>query len=185
MADLAVVDLDPATQFRQLYEREYSPVYRSVYAMVLDSAEAEDLTQETFVRAYKARDRYKPTGPPGAWLHRIAVNVAISHLRRRKLSRMLPVRIFTPPDTGEYDRSDAKSVVEKALASLTPKLRAAVALHYYHGFTRDEIAQVLGIPSGTVASRMAKAMSIMRGAIELSDQVSAPVRSRGEGVQHS
>lgn len=182
MPDPGVDELDPSTEFRQLYEREYTSVYRSIYSMVLDSAEAEDLAQETFVRAYKARERYKPTGPPGAWLHRIAVNVAISHLRRRKLSRLLPVRIFTPPDTGEYDRSDAKSVVEKALASLTPKLRAAVALHYYQGYTRDEIAQVLRIPSGTVASRMAKAMSIMRGTLDMSDQVAAAGRSRGEGV---
>src|SRR5712691_2903957 len=81
-------DLDPATQFPVLFEREYMNVFRTVRAMVLNDMEAEDLTQEAFTRAYRARLRYRPTAPPGAWLHRIAVNTAISHLRRRKLSRL-------------------------------------------------------------------------------------------------
>ena len=59
--------LDPKTQFRQLYDQEFQSVYRSIRAVVLDSAAAEDLTQETFVRAYRARHRYTPTAPPGAW----------------------------------------------------------------------------------------------------------------------
>src|SRR6184192_1905532 len=63
--------LDPKTQFRQLYDQEFHSVFRSIRAVVLDSAAAEDLTQETFVRAYRARNRYTPTAPPGAWLRRI------------------------------------------------------------------------------------------------------------------
>ena len=63
-------ELNPATQFRQLYDQEYRSVYRSIRAVVLDASAAEDLTQETFVRAYRARDRYTPTAPPGAWLRR-------------------------------------------------------------------------------------------------------------------
>jgi RNA polymerase sigma-70 factor, ECF subfamily len=154
--------LDPVTHFRELYEREYQAVYRSVRAIVLDSVAAEDLTQEAFVKAYRARHGYKPTAPVGAWLHRIAVNTAISHLRRQKLARLLPVRLYTPPHNTEYDEADARSVVEQALADLSPKLRAVVALHYFQGYTRDEIAAALGIPSGTVASRLAKAVATMR-----------------------
>ena len=67
--------LDPKTQFRQLYDQEFTSVYRAIRAVVLDSAAAEDLTQETFVRAYRARNRYTPTAPPGAWLRRIGVNL--------------------------------------------------------------------------------------------------------------
>ena len=63
-------ELNPATQFHELYDQEYRSVYRSIRAVVLDAAAAEDLTQETFVRAYRARDRYTPTAPPGAWLRR-------------------------------------------------------------------------------------------------------------------
>ncbi len=154
--------LDPVTQFRELYEREYTNVYRSVRAIVLDPGAAEDLTQEAFVKAYRARHGYKPTAPVGAWLHRIAVNTAISYLRRQKLARVLPVRLYTPATGSEYDEADARSVVEQALAELSPKLRAVVALHYFQGYTRDEIAAALGIPSGTVASRLAKAVATMR-----------------------
>src|SRR5438045_8581890 len=104
--------LNPVTQFRDLYEREYAAVYRSVRAIVLDPRAAEDLTQEAFVKAYRARHGYKPTAPVGAWLHRIAVNTAISHLRRQKLSRLLPVRLYTPPHTHDYHRAHARRVDE-------------------------------------------------------------------------
>jgi RNA polymerase sigma-70 factor, ECF subfamily len=174
-------ELDPKTEFRQLYDREFHSVYRSIRAVVLDSAAAEDLTQETFVRAYRARDRYTPTAPPGAWLRRIGINLAISYLRRQKLARFLPARLYMAPDRRDYDRAEARDVVEKALAMLSPKLRAAVVLHYYEGLTREEIAAVLGVPAGTVASRIAKAVAIMRKAIG-SDQQAEIARSSSEGA---
>src|SRR5207302_4229699 len=125
-------NLAPATQFPQLYEREYASVYRTVRAMVLDPQDAEDLTQEAFARAYRARLGYRPTAPPGAWLHRIAVNTAISHLRRRRLTRLLPLRLYQAPDERDYARSEARTLIEGALGELSPKLRAAVALHYFN-----------------------------------------------------
>ena len=173
--------LDPKTQFRQLYDQEYLSVYRSIRAVVLDSAAAEDLTQETFVRAYRARSRYTPTAPPGAWLRRIGINLAISYLRRQKLARFLPARLYMAPDRRDYDRAEARDVVEKAMAVLSPKLRAAVVLHYYEGLTREEIAEVLGVPAGTVASRIAKAVAIMRKTMG-NDQPGDTARSSSEGA---
>src|SRR5215470_12376945 len=154
-------DLNPATQFPLLFEQEYLNVFRTIRAMVLNDQEAEDLTQESFTRAYGARLRYQPTAPPGAWLHRIAVNTTISHLRRQKLARILPMRLYQAPDDGGYSRSEARTMVEAALAELSPKLRAAVYLHFYLGYSREEVAHALDIPSGTVASRIAKAMIVM------------------------
>jgi RNA polymerase sigma-70 factor, ECF subfamily len=176
--------LDPRTEFRQLYDQQFSAVYRAIRAVVLDSAAAEDLTQETFVRAYRARNRYKPTAPPGAWLRRIGINLAISHLRRQKLARFLPARLYVPPDRRDYDRAEARNVVEGALAALSPKLRAAIVLHYYEGLTREEIAEVLGVPAGTVASRIAKAVAIMRRTMGSgkSDHQRETERSRSEGA---
>jgi RNA polymerase sigma-70 factor, ECF subfamily len=173
--------LDPKTEFRQLYDQEYLSVYRAIRAVVLDSAAAEDLTQETFVRAYRARNRYTPTAPPGAWLRRIGINLAISYLRRQKLARFLPARLYVAPDRRDYDRAEARDVVGKALAQLSPKLRAAVILHYYEGLTREEIADVLQVPAGTVASRIAKAVAIMRKTMG-SDQQFKPERSSSEGA---
>jgi RNA polymerase sigma-70 factor (ECF subfamily) len=174
-------ELDPATEFRELYDQQYTSLYRSIRAVVLDGAAAEDLTQEAFVRAYRARHRYNPTAPPGAWLRRIGINLAISYLRRQKLARFLPARLYIAPDRREYDRAEARNVVTKALGTLSPKLRAAIVLHYYDGLTREEIASVLGVPAGTVASRIAKAVAIMRKSIG-SDQDLGPERSTSEGA---
>lgn len=174
-------ELDPKTQFRELYDKEYVSVYRAIRGVVLDSAAAEDLTQETFVRAYRARHRYTPTAPPGAWLRRIGINLAISHLRRQKLARFLPAKLYVAPDRRDYDRAEARDVVSKALAELSPKLRAAIVLHYYEGLTREEIADVLGVPAGTVASRIAKAVAIMRRSMG-SDQQKDSTRSSSEGA---
>ncbi|MDQ6772573.1 MAG: RNA polymerase sigma factor [Candidatus Dormibacteraeota bacterium] len=170
-------ELDPATQFPLLYQREYGAVFRTIRAIVLNPQEAEDLTQDSFARAYRARDRYQPTAPPGAWLHRIAVNTALSHLRRRRLARLLPLRLYEAPDDREYTRSEARGICEEALAALPAHLRATVVLQYFHDYSREEVAHILGIPSGTVASRMAKAMSIMRRQVR-GDPIPAPARSQ-------
>ena len=170
-------ELDPATQFRELYEREYRSVYRTIRAMIFDPSLAEDLSQEVFVRAYRSRDRYRPTGPAGAWLHRIAVNVTISHLRREKLSRLLAPKLLLGPGSGGYEQVEAKTLLEKGMARLSPKVRAAVVLHYFHGYTREEVGRILGIPSGTVASRIAKAMVVMRDALVENEQIVIPARS--------
>jgi RNA polymerase sigma-70 factor (ECF subfamily) len=170
--------LDPATQFPLLYEQEYTNVYRTVRAIVLDTNEAEDLTQESFARAYRARYRYQPTAPPSAWLHRIAVNVAISHLRRRRLARFLPIKVELGADDREIARAEARSAVDEAMAELSPKLRAAVVLQYFHDYSREEIAQILEIPAGTVASRIAKAMAQMRQRMAQGDQHGRPLRSK-------
>jgi len=85
------------------------------------------------------------------------------------------------PSSLRYDRAEARDVVEKALTALSPKLRAAVVLHYYEGLTREEIAEVLGVPAGTVASRIAKAVAIMRKTMG-SDQQTDTERSSSEGA---
>src|SRR3989442_6653377 len=130
------VQLNPKTEFRQLYDQEFASVYRSIRAVVLDSAAGEDLTQETFVRAYRARHRYTPTAPPGAWLRRIGINLAISHLRRQKLARYLPARLDVAPDRLDFDRAVARDVVTIALTDLSPQLRAAVNLLLIDGLYR-------------------------------------------------
>jgi len=81
------------------------------------------------------------------------------------------------PGSGGYERVEAKTLLDRALAKLSPKVRAAVILHYYHGYTRDEVARILGIPSGTVASRIAKAMSVMREELVGSEQMVIEARS--------
>ncbi len=165
--------LDPQSQFPLLYEHEYQSVFRTIRAMVLDQSDAEDLTQECFARAYRARSGYKPEAPPSAWLHRIAVNTAISHLRRRRLARFLPLKAEQSTDDRDLSRIENRSLVELAMADLSPKLRAAVVLQYFEDRPREEIAEILGVPPGTVASRLANAMAQMRARIAELEQTRA------------
>jgi RNA polymerase sigma factor (sigma-70 family) len=170
--------LDPQSQFPLLYEREYQSVFRTIRAMVLDQSDAEDLTQECFARAYRARRGYKPDAPPSAWLHRIAVNTAISHLRRRRLAKFLPLKVEQSGDDQDLRRVEERSLVEQAMADLSPKLRAAVVLQYFEDRPREEIAKILGVPPGTVASRVANAMAQMRARIAELEQNRTPAGSR-------
>jgi RNA polymerase sigma-70 factor (ECF subfamily) len=164
-------EVDPASDFDLLYEQFRLQVYRAIRGIVLDSAAAEDLTQETFERAYKARGDLRQGGSPGGWLHRIAVNLAISYLRRQRLARLVLPRLYVPHHT-PHEQVEARTLAVRALAALSPKLRAVVVLSFYARLTREEIARILKVPPGTVASRQSSAMEIMRKALaETSDQV--------------
>jgi RNA polymerase sigma-70 factor (ECF subfamily) len=91
------------------------------------------------------------------------------------------MRLYQAPEDRDYSRSEARTVVDSALTELSPKLRAAVHLHFYLGYSREEVAHVLGIPSGTVASRIAKAMTIMRRRLGPGDAVTAGEQIAGPG----
>ena len=169
---------DPVTEFEQLYERFRLPVYRAIRGIVLDAAAAEDLTQETFERAYKSREDYRGGSSPGAWLHRIAVNTAISYLRRQRVAKLLIPRLYVPGTSAQEEVED-RSQAERALAVLSPKLRAVVVLSFYARLSRDEIARTLHIPPGTVASRLGAALEAMRKALTEIDQEGIPERQGG------
>lgn len=152
-----------------LYEQYRVRMFRAIAGVVFDDAAAEDLTQETFERAWRSRASYRG-GPDevGAWLYRIAMNTAMSWLRRQRLARLLPTRLFFRADGGTEDmeRVENRQLVDLALSALSPKLRVVVVLTYYSGLTRQEVARAIGVPSGTVASRLAMAQQVMRSALE-------------------
>ena len=168
------------SDFDAIYEHYHVRIYRAVYGVVLDEATAEDLTQETFERAYRTRSEYRGGAPVGAWLHRIAMNLAISHVRRQGLAHQLPFRLFTRSDSSVFDRVEDRTLTERALAALRPRQRAVVVLHYYSEMTRDEIAAVLGVPEGTVASRLANGMKVMRRTL---DRAGRELAAGGSGEQ--
>jgi len=153
--------LDPARDFAAVYEACYQAVYRTVRGVVLDAHVAEDVTQDAFLKAYRARDRYQPTGRVEAWLCTIAAREAISRLRwttlqRRLLDRGRRQAEESAPAAGLAERLD------ELLAVLSPRQRALVVLHFLHGYRYREIAVMLRIPEGTVASRLSQAMALMR-----------------------
>jgi RNA polymerase sigma-70 factor (ECF subfamily) len=154
------VEPDPRSDFAAVYEAHYRAVYRAVRGVVLDPELAEDVTQDAFLKAYRARQRYRPTGSVEAWLCTIGVREAISRQRwsalQRRLLEATGRAMAVPPGAGTAELLDA------LLSTLSPRARAVVVLHFLHGYRHREIADMLRIPQGTVASRLSTAMARMR-----------------------
>src|SRR5260221_2486631 len=154
--------------FERLYEKSYGRILGTLTAMLGDRAAAEDCAQDAFERAYKKWATWKPIAPAEAWVHRIAINAAVSYQRQMRLREVGEVirRIGRPglaPDPHELvEHRDLTA----ALAKLPPKQAAAIVLRHYHGYTNRAIAQALGIPERTVASRLAVAKERLRGMLK-------------------
>lgn len=150
--------------FETLYLTSYGKIVGTLTAMLGDRAAAEDCAQDAFERAYRKWERWQPIAPAEAWVHRIAINAAISYQRKMRLREVGEVirRLGRPglaPDPQELaERSDLMA----ELAKLPPKQAAAIVLRHYHGYTNRSIAQALGIPERTVASRLAVAKERLR-----------------------
>src|SRR5205807_2177411 len=102
--------LDPIDEFEDHYQKYQLQVYRTIRAIVLEPATAEDLTQETFERAFKRHRHHGDVESIGAFLHRIAVNTAISHLRRQNLARLLPMRLFLGSPPSAFEHAEARTL---------------------------------------------------------------------------
>ena len=159
--DRAQGGLDPARDFAEVYEACYPAVYRTVRGVVLDPGLAEDVTQDAFLKAYRARHRFRRTGRVEAWVCTIAVREAISRLRWAGLQRRLLDRGRRHAEQSVTPAGLADRLAE-LLAVLSPKQRALVVLHFLHGYRYREIAVILRVPEGTVASRLSQAMALMR-----------------------
>jgi RNA polymerase sigma-70 factor, ECF subfamily len=145
--------------FERLYRNTYRRILGTLITLVRDIPAAEDCAQETYERAYRNWKSWRPDAPVEAWLHRIAINVAISdrrHQRIRQAGEM--VRRLGRPAPGQDPALVAEhSDVFRAIQKLPTKQAAALVLRHYHGYSNREIAAALGIPEQTVASRLAAA----------------------------
>jgi RNA polymerase sigma-70 factor (ECF subfamily) len=154
--------------FDRLYRSAYPRVYRTLAAILGDAAEAEDCAQDAFVKAFKAWKRWRPDAPAEAWIHRIAVNGAISYRRRAQL-RSVPelLRRFGKPAASKDPAHVATQPdLLKALRSIPPKLAAAIVLRHYHGYNNREIAAALGVSERTVGTRLSQAAGRLRALLE-------------------
>lgn len=154
--------------FDRLYRQSYGRILGTLRAMLRDLAAAEDCAQETFVDAYRAWSRWSPDAPAEAWLHRIAVNKAISLRRREQLRRPseLARRVGTPPPAPDPFESNSPALLA-ALRRLPPDQAAVIVLRHLHGYTNREIAVAIRAPESTVSSRLAAAKAKL--AAELAD----------------
>jgi RNA polymerase sigma-70 factor (ECF subfamily) len=159
-----------------LFETYYDRIYRYVLSLTGDLAEADDLTQETFLRAYRGRDSLHDAGALTTWLYRIATHVCLDRLRQRV--RRAPLESEADPDDVDLadpdipslqqtvERNEMGACVQQYLEDLPDSYRAAILLHDLHGLTGPEIAETLGVSLATVKIRLHRARRKLQAALE-------------------
>jgi len=161
--------------FRELVERYEPRVAATVVGMLGAGDEAEDVGQETFIRLYRSLDRFRGDSSLGTYLTRIAINLSLTALKRRKRrtsrfvsrderERELPETSVDP--RGDLERKETALEVRAAVEALAPDHRAVVVLRMIDGLSTRETAEILGIPAGTVMSRLARAMDRLERALK-------------------
>jgi RNA polymerase sigma factor (sigma-70 family) len=163
-------------------------VYRLAYRLTGNPHDAEDLTQEVFVRVFRSLSSYTP-GTFEGWLHRITTNLFLDSARRRQRIRFegladeMTHRLAgsEPTPAQAFDDSHLDDDVQAALKALPPEYRAAVVLCDIEGFSYEEIAATLGVKLGTVRSRIHRGRAQLRSALEHRRPVPVGVARRAAG----
>ena len=166
--------------FDRLYRSAYPRVFRTLTAILGDPAEAEDCAQDAFVQAFQAWRRWRPDAPAEAWIHRIAVNRAISYRRRARIRSVgeLLRRLGKPAGSRDPAEVAVQPDLLSALRSIPPKLAAAIVLRHYHGYNNREIAAALGVSERTVGTRLRQAGERLRGVLDESARPSFSLETR-------
>ena len=170
----------------EIVDQHTARVYRLAYRLTGNPHDAEDLTQEVFVRVFRSLDTYTP-GTFEGWLHRVTTNLFLDGARRKQRirfdalsdERAARLRSSLPSPDIAYADMHFEDDVERALATLPPDFRAAVVLCDVEGLSYEEIAEILGAKLGTVRSRIHRGRAQLRAA--LAHRAPAEGRSRYSG----
>ena len=169
--------------YRELLSRYERPVFSLVFRMVRDRETAEDLAQETFIKVLNNLDRYSPEFKFSSWLFKIANNLTIDHLRRRRVDT---ISIEGAPDAVTAESAKATSIavvsgsespleelesrelgraIERAIGKLRPEYRACIMLRHVEDKSYEEIAEIVKLPLGTVKTYIHRARHELRAAL--------------------
>ncbi len=160
--------------FEELVRRYQRPIAAYVYRMVGDYDAALDLTQEVFIKVYNSLSRYRSEFKFSTWIYKIAHNAAIDHLRRHAVREQtlsgsvdgerrevtIESRRLTPEQ--ESERKERRTEIEAVVQLLQASYRELIVLRHSHDLSYDEIAEVTGLPLGTVKNRLFRAREAMR-----------------------
>lgn len=180
-------EVTPDTAWEDIVQEHSARVYRLAYRLTGNRQDAEDLTQDVFVRVFRSLDRYEP-GNFNGWVHRITTNLFLDRVRRAGKLRMdgfgegAEERLEGREQRPEAVVHDAgfDPDIEAALSSLTEEFRVAVVLCDVEGLSYEEIADVLGVKIGTVRSRIHRGRTQLRQA--LAHRAPTPGRTRFLGA---
>ena len=172
--------------WEEIVDRQSDRVYRLAFRLTGNRHDAEDLTQEVFVRVFRSLSTYEP-GTLEGWIHRITTNLFLDQARRRQRIRFDALsderadrlRSTQPAPETAYADQTFDDDIERALATLPPEFRAAVVLCDVEGLSYDEIATILDAKLGTVRSRIHRGRAMLRAA--LAHRAPAGDRTRYQG----
>lgn len=175
---IAIVKAGDESAYAEIVDRYRNPLTNYLFRMIGDYEEAVDLAQESFVRVYFALERYHTDYAFSTYIYRIATNLAISEIRRRKRRRLFSLSTFFesddeegrelhPPDQkslpdSEIVDAEMKRAIEKAISALPDKYRAPIVLRDVQELSYDEVAGILGLGLGTTKSRISRARALLR-----------------------
>jgi RNA polymerase sigma-70 factor (ECF subfamily) len=170
--------------YRELLTRYERPVFSLVFRMVRDRETAEDLSQETFVKVLNNLDRYSPEFKFSSWLFKIANNLTIDHLRRRRIdtisiegapdavtaesARATSIAVVSGDESPleELESKELGTAIERAIGKLRPEYRACIMLRHVEDKSYEEIAEIVKLPLGTVKTYIHRARHELRTALD-------------------
>jgi|Deesub1362A_J573_1020465.scaffolds.fasta_scaffold17078_2 RNA polymerase sigma-70 factor (ECF subfamily) len=146
--------------FSEIINQYGKKLFNMIYGMVGDVEEANDITQDTLVIAYKHRSQFRGEAGIYTWLYRIAINECKKYFWKKKKEKiLLPLRF---PHKEEEDCDlDTKIAVKEAVQGLSIKYRIPIVLKYFNNMNYEEIAETMNIPVGTVRSRLARGRKVL------------------------
>lgn len=151
--------------FKALVVRHEGKVAGVVRSMLGATPEAEDVGQEVFIRFYNALNKFRGDSSVSTYLIRIAINLSLTELKKRKRSGPVTSIDNAPDLAGGDDKMDLREQLQYEFARLEPEFKSVATLRLVEGYTTEETADLLGIPMGTVLSRLARAQQKLRKAL--------------------
>ena len=155
--------------FEQIYRENVGRVYAICLRILANSARAQELTQEVFVRVWEMIGTFRGESAFSSWLYRLTVNVVLVDLRAKKRRT---ARVMITDDLSPYDKNDHLAMpestidLEHAIAALPERARAVFVLHDIEGYQHDEIATLMGFAEGTSKAQLHRARKLLREALE-------------------
>jgi RNA polymerase sigma factor (sigma-70 family) len=150
--------------FELAFRSEATRLYHLALTIVRSPTDAEDVVQETALSAWRAWSRLRDPGQPGPWLTRICVNHSL-HRRRGLLGRLHEGAVSVEWLADPHDPLSLSGSLldfDRVFQTLSPRQRAVVALHFYHGYTAAECATLMGCRPGTARSHLARALAVLK-----------------------
>jgi len=159
--------------FGEIVTRYQKMVARTVKGMLGDSVFAEDIGQEVFIKLYNSLSEFRGEAKLSTYIQRIAVNLTLNEIKRRKRFFSMfsqkgnsEMSEFEVADHEDEKRNDAAEIVNKALKKMDPKFRIIVTMRMLQGYSTKETAEILGLPLGTVLSRLSRAQEQLKRILE-------------------